>query len=455
MIMGRSTNRKWHIRTRILLTMSGLICTVLLVVALAFNLVMRQYIRSRLSAQLSEVTQDASEQRGDGFHGPGGGPFNEHPDRVIGTRGSAILLSEDGSLLFVMHGEETVGQELADYFSGHGQPEDLQNEIITVESGSYAVSVTDDPIEAGQYLLTYVDVTSLISLTGRINLMLLLVILAAVILSVFLSRIFAGTLADPVQKLSSFARDIGSGDLRTQEFSFPDVELDDLAVSMNHMVSELSEAKQKQEIFFQNVSHELRTPLTSIRGNAEGIVYGVMEPQSAAKVILAESDKLGSMVEDILYLSRLSRKAPEGSAKPLDLREVLSLCVSEQRTEAEGKGISFRFSFDETPVRVPIREQDAQRLFSNLISNAIRYAKSEINLTCRAENGGAFISVADDGPGIAEDDLPHIFERFYKGKGGKHGIGLAIAQAVAENYRGTLSARNDGGAVFELKFPQA
>ena len=102
MIMGRSTNRKWHIRTRILLTMSGLICTVLLVVALAFNLVMRQYIRSRLSAQLSEVTQDASEQRGDGFHGPGGGPFNEHPDRVIGTRGSAILLSEDGSLLFVM-----------------------------------------------------------------------------------------------------------------------------------------------------------------------------------------------------------------------------------------------------------------------------------------------------------------------------------------------------------------
>jgi signal transduction histidine kinase len=114
------------------------------------------------------------------------------------------------------------------------------------------------------------------------------------------------------------------------------------------------------------------------------------------------------MVEDILYLSRLSRKAPEGSAKPLDLREVLSLCVSEQRTEAEGKGISFRFSFDETPVRVPIREQDAQRLFSNLISNAIRYAKSEINLTCRAENGGAFISVADDGPGIAEDDLPHI-----------------------------------------------
>ena len=104
---------------------------------------------------------------------------------------------------------------------------------------------------------------------------------------------------------------------------------------------------------------------------------------------------------------------------------------------------------------LPIREQDAQRLFGNLLSNAIRYAKSEIRLTCRTENGGVFVSVADDGPGIPAEDLPHIFERFYKGKGGKHGIGLAIAQAVAESCRGTLTAHNDGGAVFELKFPAA
>ena len=149
----------------------------------------------------------------------------------------------------------------------------------------------------------------------------------------------------------------------------------------------------------------------------------------------------------------MGRAAPEGTAEPLDLREVLSLCVSEQHTAADARGVSFRFEFDEEPVLLPIREQDAQRLFGNLISNAIRYAKSEVRLVCHAEDGAVLVRVADDGPGISEDDLPHIFERFYKGAGGKHGIGLAIAQSVAESCHGTLTARSDGGAVFEARFP--
>ncbi len=446
--------KKWHIRTRILLTLTGLICCVLLIVVMAFNLSIRQYIRSHLSTQLQVVSQDAARQRKDSFHGSGGGKrFNDHPDRVIGTSGSAILLNEDGSLASVLYGNESAGADLAAYFTGQGQIGNIEYKLITSGNGSYAVSVTEDPAENGQYLLTYVDVTSLVSLTERINLILLVVILAAVIFSVFLSRFFAGTLAKPVQTLSSFAHEIGSGDLRQQEFDFQDIEFNDLATSMNHMVSELNASRQKQEIFFQNVSHELRTPLTSIRGNAEGIVYGVMEPQAAAKVILTESDKLGGMVEDILYLSRLSKATPESAKKQLDLREVLSLCVSEQRVAAEGKGITFSFDFDEAPVLLSIREQDAQRLFSNLLSNAIRYAKETVRLVCRTENGEVFVSVADDGPGIQEEDMPHIFERFYKGKGGKHGIGLAIAQAIAENCRGTLTAHNDAGAVFELRFP--
>ena len=448
--------RKWNIRTRILLTLTGLIFGILLIVAAAFNLSIRQYIRSRLFAQLNEVSQDASRQLEDDPHGfNGGGHFNGHPDREMGTSGSVVILNEDGSVFRIFHGDEQTSSDLSEYFMARGQVSSIKYKVVATESASYALSVTDDPVEAGKYLLTYVDVTSLISLTGRINLMLAAVILAALIISVFLSRSFAGSLSEPVQALSAFAREIGTGDLRQQAFSFRDVEFDDLAGSMNYMVSELNAARQKQETFFQNVSHELRTPLTSIRGNAEGIVYGVMEPQPAAKVILAESDKLGSMVEDILYLSRLSKAAPEAAGKALDLREVISLCVSEQRLAAEEKGIAFCFDFDEEPVPALIREQDAMRLFSNLISNAIRYAKEKISLICKAENGEVFVSVADDGPGIAEEDLPHIFERFYKGKGGRHGIGLAIAEAAAKSAQGTLAAYNKDGAVFEVRFPAA
>ena len=445
--------RKWHIQTRLLVTLICLTCSVLVVVALSFNLSVHGYIRSRVSTQLTAVTMSASEDRRTGDHGRGK-RFDEHPDRITGTRANGILLNKDGQLLDVLHGDEGVARELAEYVQNHGLYEEIQNQVISIDSGTYAVSATGDPAEDGNLLLVYVDVTALMAFTHQINLVLLFVILAAILLSVILSRRFARAFSEPVGSLTDFADQIGRGDLTPRELRFSDVEFNSLADSMNRMAADLLTAKQKQEIFFQNVSHELRTPLTSIRGNAEGIVYGIMEPQNAAKIILSESDKLGGMVEDILYLSRLGKAAPETAAEPLDLREVLSLCASEQRAEAENKGVVFRYDFDTDAVTMPIREQDAQRLFGNLISNAVRYAEREIVLSCHEAEFGVTVSVADDGKGVSPEDLPHVFERFYKGPDGNHGIGLSIARSVAAAYHGSLSVRNDRGAVFTVVFPQ-
>ena len=440
-----------HIRTRLSFTLIGLTCAILLAVMLAFNVAVQSYIRARVADQLDSVSRSASEAR-TGPHGPPG-PFDEHPDRIMGTRGSAIVLDENGNLAMNLHGDGAIAGELALWYREQNGSKPVSNQTVSLDSGDFAVSTMQDPVDAGRTLLAYVDVTAVAAFARQVNLVLLLVIAAAVLLSVLLGRRFAKSFAKPAQTLSDFASEIGGGKLEPRELSFRDAEFQQLADSMNGMVRELGEAKQKQETFFQNVSHELRTPLTSIRGNAEGIVYGVIEPQRAGRVILSESDKLTGMVEDILYLSRMGKGRPEGQLEPIDLREVLSLCVSEQHTEAEKQGLSFRFDFDEAPVMLAIREQDAQRLFGNLISNAVRYARGEIRLCCRSEAGNAVVRVADDGPGIAEEDLPHVFERFYKGKGGKHGIGLAIARSVAEAYHGTLSARNENGAVFEAVFP--
>ena len=448
--------RRWHIRTRILVTLIGLTCAILLTVALVFNLSVRSYIRSRVSAQLHSVSESVSEYReeekGHGKHD--GKRFNEHPDRVTGTRGSAVVLDKDGGLLSTLDGEDETAEALSEYVTERGLDLPLRYKVVRLDSGSYALSVSADPLQEDAYLVSYVDVTSLAALTDRVNLVLLLVILAVVVLSVLLSRRIARSFAAPVQSLSDFARDIGSGNLEPRQQEFRDVEFHQLAESMNRMAADLNEANRKQETFFQNVSHELRTPLTSIRGNAEGIVCGVIEPAQAGKVILAESDRLGGMVEDILYLSRMGKARPEDAPEPLDLREVLSLCVSEQRVDAETRGLRFDFDFDEGPVLLNVRESDAQRLFGNLISNAIRYASAEIRLACHARPDAVSVTVADDGPGIDPEDLPHLFERFYRGKGGKHGIGLAIAQSVAHAYGGELTAKNDAGAVFEARFPK-
>ena len=476
--------QKWHIRTHMLVTLIGLTSAVLLTVALVFNISMYGFIRSRVSAQLSTVSQSAKEERRGGGRGQeqeqtqdqeqdqnqeqgkkqkqvknqmrdanNGNRFDEHQDRVMGTKGSAILLNTDCQLVSNLNGDETVAEELASWYREHAGDDPIENKVIFLENGTFVVAAADDPITEGQIILSYVDVTSVTAFVRQINVVLLAVILAASLISVLLSRRFARSFAEPVRSLSDFAGEIGSGNLEPRELDFRDVEFDVLAGSMNRMASDLRESRQKQEIFFQNVSHELRTPLTSIRGNAEGIVYGLMEPKPAAQVILTESDKLGGLVEDILFLSRAGKEKQDDGVQPIDLREVVSLCVSEQRAEAENKGISFTFDFDESPVLLPIREQDAERMVGNLLSNAIRYAEKTITLRCRNEIETVFLSVEDDGPGVAEEDLPHVFERMYKGKGGKHGIGLAIAQAAAKNCGGSITVRNDHGAVFEARFP--
>lgn len=445
-----------HLRTRLAFTLIGLTCAVLLAVMLAFNLAVRGYIRSRVSTQLDAVTQSVSDDRRQDGRGPKDDKhFDGRPDRITGAETSAALLTADGTLAALLHGDPSVAEELAAYVRDNALDAGTQNRVVALSSGTYALSLMQDPVEGENRLLIYADVTAITAFTQRVNLILLMVILAAVLISVLLSRRFARSFAEPVLTLSEFASEIGSGKLEQRELAFRDAELQQLAGSMNRMVEELNQAKQKQETFFQNVSHELRTPLTSIRGNAEGVLYGIIEPKAAGRVILSESDKLGGMVEDILYLSRMGKGRPEGAAEPLDLRELLSLCVSEQRPEAEKKKLQFRFDFDETPVLLPIREQDAQRLFGNLISNAVRYAQREILLCCHSTGEAVTVRVCDDGPGIAPEDLPHVFERFYKGKGGKHGIGLAIACATAEAYGGSLRASNRDGAVFEAVFPPA
>ena len=326
---------------------------------------------------------------------------------------------------------------------------------LTTEDGTYAVTLSEDAVLKNAYIASFIDITAITGLASSMNMILIAVIIVAIILCVILSRVFAKQLAKPVQSLSDYARDIGEGDLEPRNIDFKEAEFSGLADSMSRMAAALKESKSRQEVFFQNVSHELRTPLTSIRGNAEGIVYGVMEPRSAGSTIIRESDRLTSMVEDILYISRMERAGSHENCEPLDIRDVLSLCVSEQRADAESRGLVFDFDFDDEPALVRIPEKDAGRIFGNVISNAIRYAENTIGLSCRDTGDKITVIIRDDGPGIPEKDLPHIFERFYQGEGGRHGIGLSIAREAAEAYGGSLTAANDRGGLFTAVFPKA
>lgn len=443
--------KKRRLKTRLLITLVGVTCAALVIVALAFNLSVRGYVNARVNSQLDSISSSVFDDRKDGR---GSWTFDDRPDKATGARGSALVLSSEGELIVVLRGDEDTARFIAESYGSGKLTAGGKYTTLKTDDGVYAVALSEDPVLKNAYIASFIDITAIKGLASRMNIILTAVIIAAIMLCVILSRVLARSLAKPVQSLSDYAHDIGEGDLEPREMDFKEEEFSGLADSMSRMAAALKESRSRQEVFFQNVSHELRTPLTSIRGSAEGIVCGVMEPKTAGQTIIRESDRLTSMVEDILFISRMERTGGAENAEPIDIRDVLSLCVSEQRAEAERKGLSFDFDFEEEPAQVRIPEKDAERIFGNVISNAIRYAKSTIGLYCRASGESVTVRIRDDGPGVPENDLPHIFERFYKGEGGKHGIGLSIAKEAAEAYGGELTCGNDGGAAFTAVFPR-
>ena len=211
---------------------------------------------------------------------------------------------------------------------------------------------------------------------------------------------------------------------------------------------------ERQQTFFQNASHELKTPLMAIQGYAEGIQAGVMDTGSAAEVILKESDRMTELVDELLDISKIDMGRQPLTLSEMDVRELLYDSIRAVEPTAAASGITITPDFPETPVMVSCDDTRLRRAVTNILSNGVRYARSELRLTCCADKRNVTIRIQDDGDGIATEDLPHIFDRFYMGKSGKSGIGLALTKEIIHLHKGTIRAYNgDGGAVFEITIP--
>ena len=217
---------------------------------------------------------------------------------------------------------------------------------------------------------------------------------------------------------------------------------------------DIEKEAERQQTFFQNASHELKTPLMAIQGYAEGILAGVMDTGSAAEVILEESDRMTELVEELLDISKIDMGRQQLALSEMDIRELLYDSIRAVESAAAASGITIAPDFSEEPIMVKCDDTQMRRAVTNILTNGLRYARSELRLTCRADRRQVTIRIQDDGDGIAEADLPHIFDRFYMGRSGKSGIGLALTREIIHLHKGTIRARNgDTGAVFEISIP--
>ena len=191
-----------------------------------------------------------------------------------------------------------------------------------------------------------------------------------------------------------------------------------------------------------------------MRTSPEGIQAGVMDTGSAAEVILAESDRMTELVDELLDISKIDMGRQPLTLSETDIRELLYDSIRAVEPAAAASGITIAPDFPEEPVMVKCDDTQIRRAVTNILTNGLRYARSKLCLTCRPDKRNVIIRIQDDGDGIAEGDLPHIFERFYMGKSGKSGIGLALTKEIIHLHKGTIRAYNgESGAVFEITLP--
>ena len=296
------------------------------------------------------------------------------------------------------------------------------------------------------------DTTAMMDQITRVVLLTMSVIAAA---AIALFWLVAGSISVPVQRLCEAARGIGEKKFKRVETGATVKELCELEGEINHMQEKLAQADQAERTFFQNASHELRTPLMSISGYAQGIQRGVFEDTSqAAGVILDESSRLTEVVDGILTLTRMDQMRYQVVPVELGIREYIEDQIERLEGLAYQKKIKLEFlPGDEHKIISDVMLLG--RAFSNVTSNCIRYAKETVQISVEESGDQLKLTIRDDGPGIAENDLPHLFDRFYKGKNGNHGLGLSIAKRSMEYMGGDIAAESSpDGAVFTIILPQ-
>lgn len=276
-------------------------------------------------------------------------------------------------------------------------------------------------------------------------------ILLAALIAFWLGRRLTRPLTDATVATARIAQ----GDLSVRLPEHPDRsrhdELDELGHSINAMAEALERSRGLERQFLLSVSHDLRTPLTSIRGYAEAIADGAApDDRAAASVILAESRRLERLVRDLLELAKLDSRRFSLNVVAVDLAELAADSVAGFRREVEADGLTIDLLA--TPGVTAPAYADPDRLaqvIANLVENALKYATTTIQVRVVADPVAPRVEVSDDGPGIAPEDLPHVFERLYRAshtprrKETGSGLGLAIARELTEAMGGTIAARGD------------
>ncbi|MGA7193455.1 MAG: ATP-binding protein, partial [Anaerolineales bacterium] len=294
---------------------------------------------------------------------------------------------------------------------------------------------------------------------ARINQDLLVGALGAAALSLLLGLFFSSTLTRPLKELINATRDVAQGNLEREVPVRSKDELGELTKSFNQMSSQLKQSRDLRRNMTADIAHELRTPLSIILGHAEALSEGKLNPTPETfDIVYDEAKRLSLLVEDLRTLSLSEAGELTLALQPISPSDLIDRVVGAYLPKARALNVSLQTNEDAS---LPDINADSHRIiqvFGNLLENALRYTSSggRIKLSARSVSDEVEFRIQDNGPGISEIDLPHIFDRFYRGdksrsrQDGGSGLGLAISKSIIEAHDGRIwaeSAVNEGTAV--------
>jgi two-component system sensor histidine kinase CssS len=309
---------------------------------------------------------------------------------------------------------------------------------LRISGDLFYINLIENPANENQWIVLYISMSTLANLKSSLNLILFLIMIFMLIVAMLIIYFVASSMTLPLTQLAAFATSVGKGKRVADDHEFHEKELIELQNAMNTMVNDLDEQEQANRHFFQNISHELRTPLQVILAQSEAFQYDFVSKEHTLEVISGQGERLKSLIEDLLVLSRLEAHAVDVMVQSIDVRDLIEEISSSMNVLLQERNLSMEYHFPATPSIIKMDESSLHKIFTNLLTNALRYAKSKIIWDVVEKVDSVEVTISNDGEMISEEFKDVIFDRFQKGDKGHIGIGLAIVKAVIEHYGGSI-----------------
>ena len=272
----------------------------------------------------------------------------------------------------------------------------------------------------------------------------------AIVVGLIVIQFLARGMTSPLREMAAAARAMAKGDYERRVTATSRDEVGELARAFNRMAEELAETDRFRRDLVANVSHELRTPITALRAVLENLVDGVSPPDEATfRTMLAQAERLGRLVEQLLDLSKLEAGATPLERRPFAVKPLLEQVIDERRVQIDKtkeRNVDLKLVVEPESLETHGDPERVHQVFANLIDNAVRHSPdgADVVVDARRENGTLTVAVTDDGPGISPDEAARVFERFYRADDsrssaeGGTGLGLAIARWIVDLHGGDI-----------------